>query len=411
MNRRRRRSHSGWLVLGLAVAACKDSAGPEPDGGNARLIDSTLTVPSPQLVREVAIPTSAPFIHDTFVRDGIVFVCAWNNGLILYDVGNGIKGGSPSNPVEISRIVTAQNGIVTSNGGGADVHNAWWFHNPVTSEKKYVFVGQEGPGNIGESSNGDIHVVDISNINSPVEVAFYHMNASPSAGTHNFWMDEPAQILYAAYYNGGVVAIDVSGTLTGDLASREIARIKPAGSSYMWGVQLSGGSIYATDMVNGLSQIRLTGSTLSVVGSGTVTDRFSSDLWVRGQNAYTGTWGSRNGIPGNALKTWNLGSGGAPTLADSVIIAGIGTVSDVKGTEDGKLLVATAENGSWGGLYVFSLADPVRPSLVGRARVQSGLHTVKIGEIGGRKYAFAARNVRSNLTSALMIFDITALAP
>ena len=73
--------------------------------------------------------------------------------------------------------------------------------------------------------------------------------------------------------------------------------------------------------------------------------------------------------------------------------------------------MATAENGPWGGLYVFSLADPVRPSLVGRARVPSGLHTVKIGEIAGRKYAFAARNVSNTLTSALMIFDITALAP
>ena len=405
MKRRYYRRYSIWLLFGLApAAACSDSAGPDPNGGNARLIDSTLTVPSPELVREVPIPIS--FIHDTFVRDGIVFVCAWTNGLILYDVGNGIKGGSPSNPVEISRIATANNPLTSPN-----VHNAWWFHNPVTSEKRYVFVGQEGPGNIGESSSGDIHVVDISSMNSPVEVAFYHMNASPSAGTHNFWMDEAAQILYAAYYNGGVVALDVSGTLTGDLASREIARLKPAGSSYMWGVQLSGGSIYATDMVNGLFQIRLTGTTLSVAGSGTVTDRFSSDLWVRGQTAYTGTWGSRNGTPGNALKTWNLGTGGAPTLADSLVIAGIGTVSDVKGTEDGKLLVATAENGAWGGLYVFSLADPVRPALVGRVRVQSGLHTVKIGEIGGRKYAFAARNFRSNLTSALMIFDITALAP
>ena len=31
-------------------------------------------------------------IHDTFVRDGLAFVFAWNTGVIIYDVGNGIRG-------------------------------------------------------------------------------------------------------------------------------------------------------------------------------------------------------------------------------------------------------------------------------------------------------------------------------
>ena len=29
-------------------------------------------------------------IHDTYVRDGLAFVFAWNTGVIIYDVGNGI---------------------------------------------------------------------------------------------------------------------------------------------------------------------------------------------------------------------------------------------------------------------------------------------------------------------------------
>ena len=97
-------------------------------------------------------------------------------------------------------------------------------------------------------------MVDVSNLAAPVEVAFYHM---PGAGTHNFWMDEGRQVLYAAYYNGGVVALDVSGTLSGDLASREIARLQPGGSgnTYVWGVQLANGSLYASDMLSGLWQI------------------------------------------------------------------------------------------------------------------------------------------------------------
>ena len=61
----------------------------------------------------------------------------------------------------------------------------------------------------------------------PAEVAFFRLEG---AGTHNFWMDEERQILYAAYYNGGVVALDVSGTLSGDLADRLIDRIEPGGA-------------------------------------------------------------------------------------------------------------------------------------------------------------------------------------
>ena len=66
------------------------------------------------------------------------------------------------------------------------------------------------------------------------------------------------QILYAAYYNGGVVALDVSGTLSGSLSSRRLhAGSSPAGRAgpYTWGVQLANGSIYASDMLSGLWQL------------------------------------------------------------------------------------------------------------------------------------------------------------
>jgi hypothetical protein len=70
-------------------------------------------------------------------------------------------------------------------------------------------------------------------------------------------MDEERQILYAAYYNGGVVALDVSGTLTGNLSDRLIDRIEPGGASntFTWGVMLANGSLYASDMLSGLWQI------------------------------------------------------------------------------------------------------------------------------------------------------------
>jgi hypothetical protein len=188
-------------------------------------------------------------IHDTYVRDGLAFVFAWDTGVIIYDVGNGIRGGSPTAPVEVSRLVT-EAGISERPA----VHNGWWFHNPVTQEARYLFIGQEGPGLLGHEASGDIHVVDVSDLANPREVAGFSL---AGAGAHNFWMDEAHQILYAAYYNGGVVALDVSGTLSGDLADRLIDRIEPGGNdnTYTWGVQLANGSLYASDMLSGLWQI------------------------------------------------------------------------------------------------------------------------------------------------------------
>jgi len=131
--------------------------------------------------------------------------------------------------------------------------------------RQHRVVGEEGPGAVGSLSSGDIHVVDVSNFASPREVAFYHLDG---AGTHNFSVDETRGILYAAYYNGGVRAIDIRGDLSScdaanrdpkygrcDLASmgRELAH-GPAGDQpvYIWGVQLSGGRLYASDMLNGI---------------------------------------------------------------------------------------------------------------------------------------------------------------
>ncbi len=199
------------------------------------------------------VPVPANYgIHDTFVRDGFAFVFAWNAGVIIYDVGNGLRSGTPAVPVEVSRLVTSANGVP----GGPAVHNGWWFHNPVGDERRYLFVGQEGPGIVGSASSGDIHVLDVSDLADPREVAFFHLDG---AGTHNFWMDEANQILYAAYYDAGVVALDVSGELEGDLADRLIGQVRPGGpgDSYTWGVQLAGGWLYASDMLTGLWQIAI----------------------------------------------------------------------------------------------------------------------------------------------------------
>ena len=38
-------------------------------------------------------------IHDVWIEDGIAYSSNWRDGVYLVDVGNGIVGGSPSNPI------------------------------------------------------------------------------------------------------------------------------------------------------------------------------------------------------------------------------------------------------------------------------------------------------------------------
>ncbi len=388
--------HTLGPVLGVQqVQARAPSLAPADSNNRNVAFSATALAPGGIVpVASVAIPPNYG-IHDTFVREGIAFVFAWDSGVRIFDVGNGIRGGSPSNPVLVSRVVTH----------GGQAHNGWWFHNPNTQEKKYLFVGEEGPGLIGSSSSGDIHVIDVSNLAAPLEVASFTV---AGAGAHNFWMDEAAQILYAAFYNGGVVSIDVSGTLSGNLASREIDRLVPASGSYIWGVQLFNGSVYASDMVNGFWQLSTTGGNLSIAaGGGNVPERFTSDLWVHGTHAYSGTWGNR-GAQGNVVKIWSLNGTGAPALADSVIIPAISTVSDVEVSADGSVLMVSTEGGSGDGFQFYSLANPASPAFLNQHLVGTGIHTTTFGYIGGRTYAFGAKNPGS---PELVVLDVTGLFP
>jgi hypothetical protein len=228
----------------------------------ARLVIVDLSVPSAP-VEVYAKTIGNPFVHDTFVRDGLLYLALWNDGVAIWDIGGGGKGGSVRAPVELGRVRTV-------NG---EVHNVWWLKDPVTNVTRYAFIGEEGPGTVGASSSGDVHVVDVGTPSAPREVAFYRVNR---AGTHNFSVDEAQGILYAAYYNGGVRALDVRGDLG---TCSESQRSTPNGTTYLcdlrkmgreigvglqggsnavfiWGVQYDAGAVYASDMLNGLWKLR-----------------------------------------------------------------------------------------------------------------------------------------------------------
>ncbi|MDQ3997521.1 MAG: hypothetical protein M3303_10980 [Gemmatimonadota bacterium] len=218
-----------------------------------RVIIVDLSIPTSP--REVFSANLSPGqMHDATLRDGLLFLALWDQGLAIWDVGGAGRGGSPSNPVRISCILTVS-GVV---------HNAWWFRDPAAASSRYVFVGEENAASLFTFSSGDIHVVDISDVDNPREVAFYSVEG---AGTHNFWMDEPRGVLYAAYYNGGVRALDVRGDLGActqaqrapdgrcnlGLMGRELATGLTGGQAVsIWGVQYTGGFVYASDMLGGL---------------------------------------------------------------------------------------------------------------------------------------------------------------
>jgi hypothetical protein len=177
------------------------------------------------------------------VRDGLAFLSHWNAGLVILDVGNGVAGGSPENPVEVGRVVTA----------GGQTHNAWYWPGG-----ELVFVGEED-----FQTPGVIHVVDVSDLTNPIEVATY---AVPGITPHNFWVDEQDAVLYVGWYEAGLRAIDVSGNLSGVLsaAEREVGRFSYDGQgtcasgvgTCAWAPQLHGGLVYVADLNSGLWVLR-----------------------------------------------------------------------------------------------------------------------------------------------------------
>ncbi|MFL5561501.1 MAG: LVIVD repeat-containing protein [Gemmatimonadaceae bacterium] len=224
----------------------------DPNGSQvpAKLVVLDLSDPA-HPVQLLARVMGTPFVHDVFVRDSLLFTALWDGGLSIWDIG-GSRGGNPANPIFISNVATV----------GGEVHNVWWFNDPSSGSKRFVFVGQEGPATLFAGSSGDIHVVDISTITAPHEVAVYSL---PGAGTHNFSVDEASGVLYAAYYNAGVRALDVRGDLSScsanarlsdgrcnlGTAGREIGHALDQGN-FIWGVQWVGNRLYASDMLHGL---------------------------------------------------------------------------------------------------------------------------------------------------------------
>ena len=194
-------------------------------------------------------------IHDIWIEDGIAYTSNWKDGLYIIDVGNGLAGGSPSNPVAVANYKY-------KTGGN---HAAFPFRSKSTG-KFYVVLGDEiFPDGVdffaANETTGFLHFVDFTDLKNPKEVARFEL---PGYGSHNFWIED--DVVYAGMYNGGLRVIDVSGELLGDLyrQGREIAAFKtgsPNGfipnNTMTWGTQYFKGNVFYSDFNAGIGALKL----------------------------------------------------------------------------------------------------------------------------------------------------------
>jgi len=224
--------------------------------------------------KEVARWTTRPdqmgnSLHDIDVQDGLAYLSYWNEGLVILDVGNGIKGGSPSNPQLVTQFKYDLNTLyrdVAASGGPSFIrgtHTAW-------RHGQYVFIADEVfPGSAVEGAKdaasyrayGRMQVVDVSDLAAPHVVAWYEPEFG---GVHNVWV--AGDTLYMGAYNAGFRAFDISGELRGDLRAqgREMVHVNTAdmtgrvqNSAMTWGVVVRDGLAYVNDDNNGLWIVRM----------------------------------------------------------------------------------------------------------------------------------------------------------
>ncbi|HWO89419.1 MAG TPA: hypothetical protein VNL98_09755, partial [Gemmatimonadales bacterium] len=239
--------------------------------GSMRVIDLN----NPTQPREIArwqTPRSdaGRTLHDIDVQDGLAYLSYWNDGLVILDVGNGMRGGSPSNPQLVSQVKYDLDRLyrdVEVEGGPGFIrgtHTAW-------RAGRYVFVGDEVfsatpqgvvmPGMGLGKANGRLHVIDVSDIANPRYVAWYEPR---DGGTHNLWV--AGDTLYLGDYQGGLRVLDISGELRGDLLAqgREIAHVHTGdargfvpNAAMAWGAFYHNGLVWVNDVFSGLWAIRI----------------------------------------------------------------------------------------------------------------------------------------------------------
>ena len=224
----------------------------------------------PHRVGSFALDNPARSIHDVWVVDGIAYSANWSDGVAVIDVGGAGKGGTPQDPKLVGQFPFP-----------TGWNHAVYPYRSVSTGKFYIFAGDEAartgrysplaeigtgtPGYDDEPTRwrGWIHILEWDeNFEAPPRlVGRYEV---PEAGSHNIWIED--DVMYVAFYNGGLRVVDVSGELLGNLyrQGREIARFLPLdpegflpNAPQVWGAQPHKGIIYFSDRNSGLWAVKL----------------------------------------------------------------------------------------------------------------------------------------------------------
>ena len=240
--------------------------------GDKYVILDMADIYNPRYVGEYDHPDSR--VHDVWVHDGIAYSAEWENGIVVVDVGNGRWGGSPENPVFVTNIPLPSGQthaifpyLQESTGkfyliAGDEIVGreglAWAGTGP---DHRIQYDPETGRGGYPRATTGYIQIVDFTDPESPEMVARYEVS---EYGTHNMWVED--DILYEAYYEGGLRMVDISGDLAGNLYTqgREIAVFKahdPLGyipnAPAAWGVMPWKGNVFFADINSGLWSVKI----------------------------------------------------------------------------------------------------------------------------------------------------------
>lgn len=235
-------------------------------GGDKYVIVDVRDIYKPKYAGEYNHPDSR--VHDVWVRDGIAYSSEWGTGVVAVDVGNGKWGGTIEKPVLIATYPTTS---------GA-THEIYPYVQKSTG-KVYLFLGDEimsrqgrvwegsnymgdlfgdtpKRGGVAQTSAGYTHIIDFTDPKHPQNIARYHQE---EFGSHDIIVED--DVMYQAYYDGGLRVVDVSGELLGNLAEqrREIAVFKAfdprgytANASFAMNAMPWKGHILFTDFNSGL---------------------------------------------------------------------------------------------------------------------------------------------------------------
>jgi hypothetical protein len=238
-------------------------------GGAKYVIIDVKDIYHPKYVSEYRHPNAR--LHDLWVHDGIAYSAQGGVGTVVVDVGNGKYGGTIEHP----KLITTY----PVNSG----HEIFpYFQN--STGKVYLFIGDEEMGrrgrvwegtgyqltgpdgkpprnSIAQTSGGYTHIIDFTDPFHPLPVARYHLE---DYGSHDIIVQD--DILYQAYYDGGVRLVDVSGELLGNLhdQGREIAVFKSydpdgytANAPFVMNAMPWKGQVLFTDFNSGLWAAKL----------------------------------------------------------------------------------------------------------------------------------------------------------